>query len=198
MTDEDTYSEKRAVSLITAEQLRKIMPGLKRPTAEVYIGHLNAAMEAYAITTPQRQAAFLAQVAHESGELKWWAELWGPTDAQRRYEPPNALAAKLGNTEPGDGKRFRGRGPIQITGRFNYAKYSKILGLGDRLLAEPELLAMPEWGFQSAAAFWAENGLNTLADRAHFTDITRKINGGLNGLAQRRAYWQRAKVVLGA
>ena len=110
MTDEDTYSEKRAVSLITAEQLRKIMPGLKRPTAEVYIGHLNAAMEAYAITTPQRQAAFLAQVAHESGELKWWAELWGPTDAQRRYEPPNALAAKLGNTEPGDGKRFRGRG----------------------------------------------------------------------------------------
>ena len=70
MTDEDTYSEKRAVSLITAEQLRKIMPGLKRSTADAYIDHLNAAMEAYAITTPQRQAAFLAQVAHESGELK--------------------------------------------------------------------------------------------------------------------------------
>ena len=70
MTDNGIYSEKSAVNLITVEQLRKIMPGLKRPTAEVHIGHLNAAMEAYAITTPQRQAAFLAQVAHESGELK--------------------------------------------------------------------------------------------------------------------------------
>ena len=176
-------------------QLRKLMPALAAAKRQLYLPHLNEAMRASGIgTTMLRAAAFVAQLAHESGEFRWMEEIWGPTPAQGRYEPPNDLAKRLGNTEPGDGKRFKGRGPIQITGRFNYAKYGKLLGRD--LVVEPALAAAPELAFATAALFWQTNGLNELADAEDFVAITRRINGGTNGLADRQMYYARAKAVL--
>ena len=131
--------------MLTDIQLRQIMPNLAAAKLALYLAPLNAAMQAYGVNTMLRTAAFIAQLAHESGEFRWMEEIWGPTDAQRRYEPPNALAAKLGNTQAGDGKRFKGRGPIQITGRFNYKKYGDQLGID--LTAEPERAGTPDIGF---------------------------------------------------
>ena len=105
-------------------------------------------------------------------------------------------AQRLGNTEPGDGKRFKGRGPIQITGRSNYAKYGGLLGRD--LVAEPALAAAPELAFATAGLFWQSNGLNELADTDDFVKITRRINGGTNGLADRQMYYARARAVLAA
>src|SRR5437867_7559889 len=127
---------------ITDDQLRQVMPNLTPAKCQLYLPALNAAMQARTIDTPLRTAAFVAQLAHESGEFRWMEEIWGPTPAQLRYEPPSDLAAKLGNTQPGDGKRFKGRGPIQITGRFNYAKFGAQLGLD--LIADPAQAAAPE------------------------------------------------------
>ena len=181
--------------MLLEAQLQKIMPALAPAKRQLYLPHLNAAMRASGIgTTMLRTAAFVAQLAHESGELRWMEESWGPTAAQLRYEPPNALALRLGNTESGDGKRFKGRGPIQITGRFNYAKYGQLLGRD--LVAEPALAAAPELAFETAGLFWRTNGLNELADAQDFVTITRRINGGTNGLADRQMYYARAKAVL--
>jgi predicted chitinase len=182
--------------MISDDQLRQVMPNLPQAKRQLYLLHLNAAMQARTIDTPLRIAAFVAQLAHESGEFRWMEEIWGPTPAQLRYEPPSDLAAKLGNTERGDGKRFKGRGPIQITGRFNYAKYGALLGLD--LVANPALAATPEVAFATAGLFWQSNGLNELADARQFVAITRRINGGTNGLADRQMYYERAKAVLGA
>jgi len=181
--------------MITDDQLKQIMPNLASAKRALYLPPLNAAMQVRAIDTPLRTAAFVAQLAHESGEFRWMEEIWGPTPAQKRYEPPSDLAAKLGNTQAGDGKRFKGRGPIQITGRFNYAKYGGLLGID--LIGQPELAAAPEWAFATAALFWQSNGLNELADGRQFVAITRRINGGTNGLADRQMYYERAKAVLG-
>ena len=181
--------------MITDDQLRQVMPNLAAAKRALYLPHLNAAMQAHAIDTPLRTAAFVAQLAHESGEFRWMEEIWGPTAAQLRYEPPNALAAKLGNTQAGDGKRFKGRGPIQITGRFNYAKFGGLLGID--LVGNPALAAAPEVAFSTAGLFWQKNGLNELADARDFVTITRRINGGTNGLADRQMFYERAKAVLG-
>jgi putative chitinase len=176
--------------MLTASQLKTIMPRLKEADIANYLDLLNAAMAEWEINTPERQAAFLAQIAHESGELRWLAEIWGPTPAQRGYEGRK----DLGNTEPGDGSRFRGRGPIQITGRANYQKYGSLLGLD--LINHPETASSPEVGFRLAGAFWKTHGLNELADWGQFVKITKRINGGVNGLADRQKYYERAKVAL--
>jgi predicted chitinase len=180
---------------ITDDQLKEVMPNLAPAKCQLYLPALNAAMQAHTIDTPLRAAAFVAQLAHESGEFRWMEEIWGPTPAQLRYEPPSDLAAKLGNTQPGDGKRFKGRGPIQITGRFNYAKFGHQLGLD--LITDPARAAAPEVAFATAGLFWQSNGLNELADARQFVAITRCINGGTNGLAERQRYYERAKAVLG-
>ncbi len=180
--------------MLTDVQLRQIMPNLAAAKLALYLAPLNAAMQACGVNTMLRTAAFIAQLAHESGEFRWMEEIWGPTDAQRRYEPPNALAAKLGNTQAGDGKRFKGRGPIQITGRFNYAKYGGLLGID--LIADPARAATPEVAFATAGLFWTTNGLNELADAQQFVTITRRINGGTNGLADRQQYYAKAQAVL--
>src|SRR5260221_4057639 len=164
--------------MITDDQLSQIMPKLPQANRQLYLPHLNTAMQARSIDTPLRIAAFVAQLAHESGEFRWMEEIWGPTPAQLRYEPPGDLATKLGNTQAGDGKRFRGRGPIQITGHFNYAKFGGLLGLD--LIANPALAATPEVAFATAGLFWQSNGLNELADARDFVTITRRINAGTN------------------
>lgn len=174
--------------------LARIMPNLGAAKRASYLPFLQRAMDEFEINTPLRAAAFLAQIAHESGEFRWMEEIWGPTAAQRRYEPVTSKSRDLGNTEVGDGKRFKGRGPIQLTGRANYKRYGDILGLN--LTADPMSAATPEVGFRTAGLYWKRNGLNELADRQLFQTITRRINGGLNGLEDRTRYYVRAKAVL--
>lgn len=183
-----------------AEQLRQIMPNLTAAKAAQFEPWLNAAMDRFGIEGLLREAAFLAQLAHESGEFRWMQEIWGPTAAQRRYEPPSGKAAELGNVKPGDGKRYMGRGPIQLTGRSNYRRASRDLGLQgtpNDLEAKPELVASPQYGCLCAGLFWDWHDLNVPADSGNFEKITRTINGGLNGYEERKRYYQRALAVLG-
>jgi predicted chitinase len=184
--------------MLSADQLHAIMPALKPEKAAALLPFVQAALTEFSIEAPARCAAFLAQVAHESGQFRFMEELWGPTPQQLRYEPVTDLSVKLGNTEVGDGKRFKGRGPIQITGRGNYQTYGGLIGID--LVGNPPRAAAPEVGFRTAGLFWRKNGLNELADRVTddaFKTITKRINGGLNGLAERQAFYAVAKSVLG-
>jgi len=178
--------------LITLPQLLQILPGA-RLGAGVFLPALNTAMSRFEIGQPKRVAAFLAQVGHESGELRYVRELG--SDAYLSKYDTGALAVRLGNTPEadGDGQKYRGRGLIQITGRRNYLACSQALFGDERLLREPTLLEQPQWAAESAAWFWQSNGLNELADKDQFTTITRRINGGLNGLEDRLRLWARAK-----
>ena len=164
--------------------------GARIDRATEHLAHIEAAMEEFDIDTPERQAAFLAQVGHESGGLHWLVELWGPSEAQRRYE----VRQDIGNNQPGDGFKFRGRGLIQITGRDNYRKAGQALGVD--LWAYPELLGQSPLADRSAAWFWQAHGCNELADAGEFERITRRINGGLNGYTERMALWEDAKEAL--
>ncbi|MBI6551036.1 glycoside hydrolase family 19 protein [Pseudomonas veronii] len=174
---------------ITAQQLLQILPNAGRQ-AGVFVPVLNTAMGKYAIVTRLRVAAFIAQVGHESGQLRYVREIWGPTAQQAGYEG----RADLGNSVKGDGSKYRGRGLIQITGRANYAACGEALGLD--LLSKPELLELPQHAAMSAAWFWSTKGLNTLADQGDFVKITRRINGGTNGMADRQALYDKALKVL--
>lgn len=167
-----------------------------RSQAGVFISFLDTAMVHHNINTPKRIAAFLAQVGHESGQLLYVREL-GSDPYLNKYDT-GTLATRLGNTpEPdGDGQKYRGRGLIQITGRDNYRQCSLALFGDERLLNQPQLLEQPQWAVESAAWFWKHNGLNELADRDQFNSITRRINGGLNGLQNRLQLWARARAVL--
>lgn len=172
---------------MTLSELLKIMPKAGSKRASLFVGPLNRAMKDRKITTPARQAAFLAQLAHESGQLLYTRELASGQAYEGRRD--------LGNFERGDGPRFRGRGLIQITGRANYRACSIALYNDERLLANPELLETPEAAAQSAAWFWAANSLNDLADHGNFAAITRRINGGTNGAEERLAFYQVAQRV---
>ena len=174
---------------ITEQQLLQILPraGWR---AGIFILGLNAAMSQYAIDTPHRVAAFIAQIGHESGQLVHVREIWGPTAQQAGYEG----RADLGNTVKGDGSRYRGRGLIQITGRANYTACGEALGLD--LINHPDFLELPQHAAMSAAWFWSTRGLNALADRGEFVKITRRINGGLTGQDDRQALYDRALKVL--
>ena len=193
-----------------------------RPEAGVFISVLEQALPRFSISTPARQSAFLAQCAHESAGFSRFAEnlnysaaglaaTW-PGRFRGADEQPNALALayqrrpavianhvyanRMGNgdEESGDGWRFRGRGLLQITGRGMYQRCGAALGLP--LLEQPDLLLQPEQAVFSAAWFWQSNGLNALADAGDFEAITRRINGGLNGLAERKALWLKAREAL--
>ena len=142
-------------------------------------------MAEFEINTPARQAAFLAQIGHESGQLRYVRELASGAAYEGRKD--------LGNTQPGDGVRFKGRGLIQITGRANYLKCGEALGLD--LIADPELLEQPINACRSAGWFWESRGLNALADAGDFLRITKRINGGTNGLADRQALYESAQQV---
>lgn len=174
---------------ITEQQLLQILPNAGRQ-AGVFVPALNAAMNRYAIVGSLRAAAFIAQIGHESGQFRWLREIWGPTAQQAGYEG----RADLGNTVKGDGSKYRGRGLIQITGRANYFACGEALGLD--LINKPELLELPQHAAMSAAWFWSTRGLNTLADQKDFAKVTRRINGGLNGQAERKALYDKAMEVL--
>lgn len=143
-----------------------------------YAEALWSAMQEYDINTPLRAAAFLAQLAHETGGWRWMKELGGASYF-KRYDGRK----DLGNTEPGDGVRFKGRGYIQITGRTNYAAAGKALNLP--LLEQPELAESPTTAARIAAWWWNAHHLNELADGREFTKITQIINGGTLGIYDR-------------
>lgn len=206
---------------IDQRQLLLILPNA-RPVAGVFLPALNTAFSDWQIDTPQRIAAFLAQVGHESAQLTRCVEslaysaqrlaaVW-PRRFRSADGTPTALARELayqperianivyagrngnGDEASGDGWRYRGRGLLQITGRANYRTVGK--GLGQVLVDRPQLLAEPEWACQSAAWWWSQNGLNALADAERFEEITQRINGGLNGQDERVWLWRRAQEVL--
>ena len=135
---------------------------------------------------PLRLAHFMAQLAHESGSFKYMEEIASGAAYEGRKD--------LGNTQPGDGVRYKGRGPIQCTGRANYRTYGRKIGIN--LERYPELAANPSIGLHIACVYWADRKLNELADKDDVAGITRKVNGGVNGLEDRKAKLALAKGLL--
>lgn len=181
-----------AAPLITAALLQTAT-GCTAERAATFAPALAETCARFGIITSERIAMFLAQIGHESGSLRFVAEIWGPTAAQQRYEGRK----DLGNTQPGDGERFRGRGLIQTTGRFNYGATAEGLrayraDVPD-FVAEPQALERLPWSALSAGWYWSSRGLNRLADAGDFEAITRRINGGLNGQDDRLARLVRAR-----
>ena len=186
---------------ITAAKIKQIMPNVvknvsKNPnfkghTFEQIFLYILKYAEEFDINTPLRWSHFLAQIAHESAELRYSEEI-----ASGKAYDTGKLAVRLGNTPQadGDGQKYKGRGLIQITGRANYEAYKKCCGFD--VVTKPQLLAQPVGAIRSAMWFWKSKGLNELADRDEFTVITKRINGGTNGIEDRRKYLARAKRVL--
>lgn len=184
-----------------ADQLQRIL-GIKPGLAARWAPLITRALGLSECTTPQTQAAWIAQIGHESGCLRYTKEIWGPTPQQERYEPQTTLSRRLGNTEPGDGELYKGRGLIQITGRANYRMCAERMA---RMLdgAEvpdfeqlPELLERPDWAALSAALYWKTNRLNRYSIRGDFAGLTVAINGGYNGLAHRQRLYTAALLEL--
>lgn len=184
---------------LTQDMLRKAMPNLTAVRAALFAPLLTEAMARWGIDTYDEITMFLANLAHESGEFKWMKEIWGPTSQQMKYERDfsapwhdslsrgdrNYLAHMLGNDEAGDGKKYAGHGPIQVTGKTNHLIMGLLL---DRdFVADPDQLTEPFWGTQAAAAFWWNNRLDAKAKKG-FVPVVKAINGGTNGLADREKY----------
>ena len=171
-------------------QLLQTAVGCAPERADLFAPHLAAACRYYGIDTPERLAAFFAQIGHESGSLRYVREIADGSAYEGRRD--------LGNLVPGDGARYRGRGLIQLTGRDNYRQMRDLLDhLGPPdFLDFPAALEEPQWAAWSAAAWWHSRHLSDLADAGDFDAITRRINGGTNGAADRRQRWERAKAAL--
>lgn len=188
MKFETTLTAPPATALLTLPQLQKAMP-YAGPRARLYLSPLTEAMAEFNIDTPRRIAHFLGQIAHESGSLRYTRELASGAAYEGRGD--------LGNTQPGDGMRFKGRGLIQITGRTNYRACSQALYGDTRLLAHPELLEDILPACRSAGWFWRRAELNARADAGDIRGITRTINGGYNGFAERLTCYATACKALG-
>ncbi len=184
-------------SPLTLAQLRRIMPAATESRAILFLPYLNAAMEEFEIDTPARQSAFLAQIGHESGSLVYVREIASGANYDDRADlgntQPEAIDIAISNnTTPG--RFWKGRGLIQLTGYFNYCACSEgLFGDSVTLAHNPVLLERKEIACRSAAWFWHSRGLNSLADGDMFIKITRRINGGTNGLADRLAFHARAR-----
>ena len=187
--------------MITKEQLKFIIPFISDINLNTYQPLLDSTFDKYAINTSERIRCFIAQVAHESGSFHYVKELASGEAYEGRTD--------LGNTEIGDGIKFKGRGLIQVTGRANYQVCSKFLFADDRLLLQPSLLEQPVNALNSACWFWNIKNLNFICDQdATYTHLykdkpynkfqwlTIRINGGLNGYADRLAFYERAKQVI--
>lgn len=139
---------------LTDEQLKKIYPASTQANRDKYLPYINKYADIYNVNTPDRMAAFLAQVGHESGQLKYAEEIASGAAYEGRKD--------LGNIQKGDGVRYKGRGLIQITGRANYTALSKDLGID--FVSNPKLLQDPEYAVLSAFWYWNKHKLNDLAD----------------------------------
>ena len=174
--------------ILTLNQLASAC-GARIDRAQAFLPYIQEAIDAYGIDTPERVAAFLAQIGHESGSLRYTRELASGAAYEGRED--------LGNTEPGDGPRYRGRGLLQVTGRDNYRRCSLALyNDTQHLLDHPEVLELPDPACRSAGWFWLAHHLNEKADAGDFERITRIINGGTDGEAARLAFYERAQKVL--
>ncbi|MGB4440272.1 MAG: glycoside hydrolase family 19 protein [Sedimentibacter sp.] len=163
---------------MTEKELKMAMPGITVKNLKKYLPVLNSVLSDYGINTPIRLAHFLAQIGHETLSFYYYREIGSGIAYECRKD--------LGNTQKGDGVKFKGRGAIQITGRSNYLEVSKFLFGDDRLLNNPELLELPEFGIKAACWFWTKHNLNKYADEDNIIKITKKINGGINGLKDRK------------
>jgi putative chitinase len=169
-------------------QIKHIMPSATISDTGKYLPWLNEWMPKYGITTIPRIRHFLSQVAHESGQLRYVKEM-----ASGAAYDTGRLAKILGNTleKDGDGQKYKGRGLIQITGRNNYSALGKDWGID--VMSDPSILELPEYVIRSACWFWWKKGLNRLSDKgATVRQVTRKVNGGQNGLAEREEFYRRA------
>jgi putative chitinase len=198
------------MSLSNALQALSIDPKWEEP--------LQATFDKYEINTPKRQAAFIGQCAHESGNFKTLEEnlnykpealmrVWPsrfpdlPTAMKYAHDPikiaNKVYGGRMGNgvEETGDGWKYHGRGLIQLTGKENYANCGS--GIGVDLISTPNLLTLPEQACLSAGWFWNKKGLNSLADSGDFETMTKRINGGLIGLDDRKAKIAKALSILG-
>jgi putative chitinase len=170
------------VTPLNVDEFRELFPRSKYDSVD----DLNAALVEGCLTK-KRAAAFLAQLGHESGGLQYWVEL----ASGEAYE----FRRTLGNTKKGDGPRYRGRSPIQLTGRANFTRFGAMLGVD--LVNHPERASDPDVGFRIAVAYWTDHNLNTMADLNDFRGITREINGGYNGWKDRLRWWRKIKNVWG-
>ena len=174
-------SRDRVIAL-TGRDFERIFPN----APDSYLEHLNEALNEGCLYG-DRKAMFLAQLSHESAGLKYFEEI----ASGAAYEG----CRDLGNTEPGDGKRYKGRGPIQLTGRNNYRRYGHLLSLP--LEAIPTVAAQPQVGFRVAVMYWTDKALNSWADAGDYRRITKLINGGYNGLEDRNRRLKRIRNILG-
>jgi putative chitinase len=181
---------------ITSEQLTAIMPSAKNnKNLSLYVTYINGFSDKFNINTPVRMAHFLAQAAHETCELVHTKEL-GNENYCHKYEVGN-LAKMLGNTQKGDGYKYKGRGLLQLTGRANYQAYQNTRVCVGDIMSNPSLLEQPLGAVKSGMWYWCHRGLNKVADKDDITAVTKLINGGTNGLASRQKYLTRAKKALG-
>jgi putative chitinase len=172
--------------VLTLDLLHACMP-YADSRAPIYLEALNHAMLEWHIDTPIRAAMFLAQIAHESGSLRYVQELSDGRAYENRHD--------LGNNQPGDGPRFKGRGLMQITGRTNYLACGR--ALGKDLLKDSQYLETPMGASRSAAWFWYHKGLNEVADKGLFWTCSKIINGGTNGLDDRIQHYIGCRKALG-
>lgn len=189
------HSTKPAPLELDDTLLHTLVPNATDAAIHTFLDPLNAAMQEFRIADfPLRIAAFLAQIAHESGSFRYVEEIASGSAYEKRKDlgntQPEAIkAAKAKGTTPG--RFYRGHGLIQITGYFNHKACGEALGLD--LVNNPKLLTKPIHAARSAAWFWKTHGLNELADKKDFREITRKINGGYNGYAERVAWYEICK-----
>jgi putative chitinase len=178
---------------VTAADLARLAPKGDNAILNGLAPYLTVTLAKFGITTPLRFSHFIAQAAHETAGFRTLVEYGTDGYFNKRYGPQTSVGKRLGNTQPGDGARFRGRGIFQCTGRFNYAKYGKAIDID--LVRQPERAADPAISILIACEYWKAKGLNALADADDVEGITRKINGGLNGLKDRKAYLDKAKAI---
>lgn len=201
--------------ILTKEQLKTIAPNAGNKI-DLYLPYINKLLDEFEINTPLRLQHYLAQILHESGEFKYVEEnlnysaqsllktfpKYFTASTVKAYERnPQKIGSRVyanrmgnGNEASGEGYKFRGRGLIQLTGKNNYQLYKGYCGFD--VVSKPELIAQPLGAVRSSMWFWKRNGLNALADKDDVVGVTKKINGGTNGLSQRKVYLLRAKLVI--
>lgn len=169
--------------------IKTAVPTVNKERLEQFVNDCNKYSEQFGINTTLRMIHFLAQVFHESGQLKYVEEIASGKQYEGRKD--------LGNIVSGDGVRFKGRGYIQLTGRKNYQAYANSGYCVGNLMSHPEWLCNSPGNVKASMWFWQSRGLNELADRDDVRAVTKRVNGGYNGLAQRQYYYRRFKRSIG-